>query len=487
MYRTLGGSVVAAALAWPAIAYAPSDNLNSVEYVGDGTNRPGDIGAQINAAYASLPRGGGTLVINPPANGGCYNFSVPINFTTLGKYPVLVGNAPGGASVSEGTCLNYTPRTATAAITLDYATTTVGITAVNSGLRDITLFNNNCITSGGCGSLATGINIGTTNGGDANSTYTRVTIEGFKIGYNELNTNPSVAGEQWIVPNFIANSTALIILGANEKFVAGQLSGNGKIFLAPRGSRQSELYFSGSTFVSNSADPVFDYTAATAPAFIDLSQVHLENSPALTGHFFTGCFNLTSTAGEIEDDDATGTGDWMVKPTCSQAVITMQGTALVAARRYASVVNLPTFTRVNMAPIVDSPSTIAVLVNGAFASSANIMPLTNSRGSPLQWTILPETTFGRGMFTETTTLANLLAVHPCTSAAEKGLIAGVVDAKAPRWNAPIVGGGTSTVLAVCTGAGGIWTAHASEHWVHADASAGSHFVAHDQGNGVAGI
>jgi len=459
MRRNIIGLLIAAALAWPAMAYTTSDNLNNVLHVGDGTNRAGDIGAQINSAYASLPNGGGTIVINPPTNGGCYSFSTPINLSTLGKYPVLVGNAPGGASASEGTCLNYTPTTATAAITLDYATTTVGITAVNSGLRDITLFNNNCVTSGGCSSLATGINIGTTNGGDANSTYTRVTVEGFNVGYKELNTNVAVAGEQWIVPNFIANSTALTVLGATEKMIAGQFSGNGKVFLAPSGSRQSEIYFSGTTFVSNNADPVFDYSAATAPAFIDVSQVHLENSPSLTGHYFSGCFNLTSTAGEMEDDNATGTGDWMVKPTCTQGFVMIQGTTLVSARTYTSIVNVPSLTRVTVAPVVASPSTITTLVNGAFASSANIMPLTNSAAGAIHWAILPETTFGRGLFTETTTLANVLSDHPCTNAAEKGLIAGVVDANAPTWNAPIVGGGSTLVLAVCTGAGGVWTAH----------------------------
>ena len=459
MFRALVGSVAVTVLAWPGTTSAAPDVLNNVLHVGDGTNHSGDIGEQINAAYASLPKGGGTIVIDPPTNGGCYAFRVPIGFTTLGKYPVLVGNAPGGASASEGTCLNYLPTTATAAITLDYATTKVGMTAVNSGLRDITLFNNNCVKTSGCGSLATGINIGTKHGGDANSTFTRVTIEGFNIGYLELNSNPAVAGEQWIVPNFIANSTALIILGANEKFLAGQLSGNGKVFLAPRGAHQSEIYFSGSSFISNSGDPVFDYTAASAPAFIDLSQVHLENSPALTGHYFTGCFNLTSTAGEIEDDDVTGTGDWMIKPTCSEGVVAIQGTTLVSARSYTSIVNVANSTRVTMAPIVDSPSTIKVLVGGAFASNANVMPLTNSRAVAIQWAIFPETTFGRGLFTETATLAKLLLDHPCASSAEKGLIAGVVDAQAPSWNAPIVGGGATLVLAVCTGSDGVWTAH----------------------------
>src|SRR4029077_3568370 len=66
-------------------------NINNVLYVGNGitTWGTGDIGSQINTAYAALPGSGGTIVVVPQTTGACYSFSTPITFTTLHKYVSL--------------------------------------------------------------------------------------------------------------------------------------------------------------------------------------------------------------------------------------------------------------------------------------------------------------------------------------------------------------------------------------------------------------
>jgi hypothetical protein len=94
--RDLALSVIFVLIALPAVALAQA-NINGVLYVG-GTIRAwgiGDIGTQINNAYAAWPATGGTISVIPQASGACYNFSTPIQFATVGKYAILQGLGPG--------------------------------------------------------------------------------------------------------------------------------------------------------------------------------------------------------------------------------------------------------------------------------------------------------------------------------------------------------------------------------------------------------
>lgn len=68
-----------------------------------------DVGAAVNAAYASLPATGGTIFIQ----NGTYTFTTPIVFGTNGKITSLIGESSGG------TILYYTPTTG-AAITINH-------------------------------------------------------------------------------------------------------------------------------------------------------------------------------------------------------------------------------------------------------------------------------------------------------------------------------------------------------------------------------
>ena len=65
----------------PLQGFVGNIGLNSVIFVGgDGAASSGtnDIGAQINAAYAALPAGGGRIEILPKSDGSCYSFTTPV-------------------------------------------------------------------------------------------------------------------------------------------------------------------------------------------------------------------------------------------------------------------------------------------------------------------------------------------------------------------------------------------------------------------------
>src|SRR5271163_4599948 len=80
----------------PGVSFGQGIN-SSLVYVGSSEPQWGsnpDIGAQINTAYASCPATGCTIVLVPQMNGACYDYSVPIAFTTVGKYALLQGGGP---------------------------------------------------------------------------------------------------------------------------------------------------------------------------------------------------------------------------------------------------------------------------------------------------------------------------------------------------------------------------------------------------------
>src|SRR5215472_10851357 len=60
-------------------------------------NGSGDLGAQINAAAASLPANGGKILLQSQPSGQCYVFSVPIVIT---KAIIVQGDGPS-------TCLSF--------------------------------------------------------------------------------------------------------------------------------------------------------------------------------------------------------------------------------------------------------------------------------------------------------------------------------------------------------------------------------------------
>jgi hypothetical protein len=126
----------------------------------------GDIGAQINAAVAALPANGGKIVIETPASGQCYSFSVPI---VLSKAIILEGQGPS-------TCLSFAGSGVAVSL---YGNSTAfpsgGIYADGFGLRDLTLLGS------GTGNGQTGIALG----GTSNSVGfygSGLTISNFGLG-----------------------------------------------------------------------------------------------------------------------------------------------------------------------------------------------------------------------------------------------------------------------------------------------------------------
>jgi hypothetical protein len=161
--------------------------FNGVLFVG-GSNSSfwggGDIGSQINNAYAALPPPGGEIVVIPKSDGTCYAFTTPVIATVANKYLLLDGwgsDSQNGV-ISNGACLNYTPTTATTAIKLDYVPAIGGGVARNHGVRNLTLINNQGNTTGGTGSSAVGIECATVNAGCQNAAFENLRVNGFGTG-----------------------------------------------------------------------------------------------------------------------------------------------------------------------------------------------------------------------------------------------------------------------------------------------------------------
>lgn len=127
-----------------------------------------DIGAQINAAYADLPPGGGAILLK---TGG--SFSTPVVFGTEDK-PVLLEGLPG-----DVVTLTYT-ATAGTAITFDYGTGH----RMGHGLRDVTL------TGPGNSSATTGIVFGGNYGAEG------LAFRDFKI--QGFGTNLRMGSHTWL-------------------------------------------------------------------------------------------------------------------------------------------------------------------------------------------------------------------------------------------------------------------------------------------------
>ena len=96
-------------------AFAQTCSVNNISYVGGSCASVwggGDIGAQINAAYATLPSGGGHIHVTA----GTYRYATPIAIVGNAK-PVTLDCDAGGSgrqTITGPTVLYYTPTTGTA-------------------------------------------------------------------------------------------------------------------------------------------------------------------------------------------------------------------------------------------------------------------------------------------------------------------------------------------------------------------------------------
>ena len=300
------------ALAAPAVAWSQTVSTvasgGNLHYAGAGitTWGNGDIGAQINAAYAALPARGGTIVVIAPANGACYSFMTPIVAAVPGKYLLL----QGGALASQVTrpsvpvCLNFTQTNSSAAMTVDYVFPGETASIATHGIQNLTLVNNQCETMGGCGSNATGISFGGGNGGAAGATFTGLKIVGFGTGLG-VGGSSSRSGNLTFRDCVISyNTTGFLDTdsdGGHFSFDACHFQGN-----ATAVSSTASLRISNSWMESNTVLGV----NCLSPAACDINSDHFENAEADSTHFLAGNGVFSVLGGDMRDDHTTGNTDW---------------------------------------------------------------------------------------------------------------------------------------------------------------------------------
>lgn len=279
-----------------------------------------DIGAVITAAYAALPSTGG--VIRGP--GGTCPMSSIVNFTTTGK-PVLL-------DLNGGT-INFTPTTNLTAFTLSYGAAAPTF-LMNQGITNGILINNNCISNGGCGSLATGIVTGTTPGVGPN--FSNLTIRGFGIGMSAQGGGSNSWGAIGDNTTFIQNTTGLIIGNPYENF---------SVYAAKFVSNGTHVSYTGATTDMYAFGTSFD--AATTVGIsngggglFEAHGCHFENSNGVGGGLTTHYINsaggqVSIFGGDWLDDQTTGNTDYWILTT---GAVTIDGATFFSAGRTATQV-----------------------------------------------------------------------------------------------------------------------------------------------------
>ena len=287
---------------------------SSLVYVGSTVAQWGsnpDIGAQINTAYSSCPTTGCTIILVPQSNGACYDFNVPIVFATVGKFILLEGGGPTSESPTGhagGACLNYTPTSQTSAITLDYVPPSGGGNTPAHGVRDLVLGNKSCVTLGGCGSLATGIQFGGNNSGAQNSEISNVKVHGFGTGLTFLDTGSQSWGVVLQSDSITNNNVGLHMAGSleNISLFGGRVNANGVGFSIVG---NADVFAHGVSIDSNSTAGV-----QASSGIFSCTNCHWENESAggpITTHYFigSGVASLVIEGGKAIDDNLPGTPD----------------------------------------------------------------------------------------------------------------------------------------------------------------------------------
>lgn len=296
--------------------------FNALAYVGGtcaSTWGSGDIGAQMNAAGTLLPAAGGDIYLLPQTGGGCYLFTTPIVQTTVGKvihvHAAMPASSASGTATS-GACIQYTPTTATSAVTVDTtpaaggsytgATTWDGIAILNSSTS---LGSTPCTTNGGCGSLATGITVAGTNGGAQLADWRNLSIKGFGVGMDLT----GLSGIGW-APNFYNFSAAYNTTGFRTNgteginFYGGSISVNNTGVKLVNGGVANNMEFYGTHFDSNTALAI-DGTSSGSGGMIGCHGCHFENLGTTNVAYVNlagGAGQLALFGGEAQDDNTSG-------------------------------------------------------------------------------------------------------------------------------------------------------------------------------------
>lgn len=360
-----------------------------------------DIGDEINKAYAALPANGGEIWIFPSVTNTAYSFTTPIVLGTANKIAKIIAHSAATPTPTQGMTLNYTPTTATTAITLDYDNgSSGGGQNGHTALEGFTLTNNGCLTVGGCGSLATGVAIGNTNGAQS-AVFRNLRISGFGTGVSNPNNNSW--GQILDNVNFTYNTTAFNYVNAENTVLLGvKFVSNGTGITTAGG----ELTMLGGSLDSSTTVGV-SCTGSAGAQTVYLIGTHMENQNGqsgaganLTSHFGSGTCNFVILGGVMENDNrsAGGTSDWLFNS--SGGTIYVSGTELFSG--FSGVLttgffNLVSPVRAHLEFTDASPSVANPSCGGSGCTAAYIKRVvlgTNNNPTPLQ---LGDTTFNTTM------------------------------------------------------------------------------------------
>lgn len=364
-------------------------NLQTIQCV-SGTNTVSDqgwagadVGGWINSAYAALPSTGGQIWVFPKADGTCYTDATQVNFTTSGK-PVMLKGVGGTKAdpLGGGTCINYTVTAAGTMILWDTAVASRSFWPGADGAEDITFINNNCVTSGGCGSTSNGIQTGLTNWGLLNAVFNRVSMAGFSSGYVFSNQNSANINLNDNI--FTGNGIAVDFGHVNGIHVkSGLWNGNGSAFKAET-AVGGELEIIGGNFVV----PVNDFvncTNATTSCDVYVTSSHFETSTGCgNSHIFTGNMDLTISGGLIEDDCTSGNSDYFISISSGAHFLEIYGTLFSSpGRTLTNPITVASPVRSKIFASVITPSILPVtsFVGGTGAANATFFISNGTSGN----------------------------------------------------------------------------------------------------------
>jgi hypothetical protein len=160
-------------------------------------------------------------------------------------------------------------------MTLDYVPAGGGGFVTAHGAQGFTLINNSCVTLGGCGSSAVGIQIGTTNSGTQNGVFSNIKVEGFGTGIQLTSNGTAVPwGIHFINLALAANTTGFNFASTG---IENTIFTNPKIAFNATGIAgnltSSDLYIQGGSIDSNTTFGIH----TTGTGILNINQTHFED------------------------------------------------------------------------------------------------------------------------------------------------------------------------------------------------------------------
>jgi hypothetical protein len=276
-----------------------------------------DILAQIGNAYAASSTTFATILVDPQSTGACWVATSTANLNVAGKAAIVQGTVPpmvSSANVVTGSCIDYTPTTATSAFELDWTPTTGGEFPTGAGIRDLALINGTTFTNGGSGSLATGFYIGRNNAGTRKGLYSNVTVMGFGNNFVKADNSGLGWGILWFHDSISHGN-----VGINYSLITSAGSENDTIqdsnlIVNGTGVKFNDNGLGGSlTIIGGSVDANtvcgINLGSGTSLAILNSTGVHYENNgTANVQYVCSGSLSsqVFLTGGDILDDTSGG-------------------------------------------------------------------------------------------------------------------------------------------------------------------------------------